>query len=121
MATILFVDDDLETLELMEKAVTVLGHTTLTSSAPNTAIALACLHSPDFILVDQHLDIMDGCALIERIHLTPGLDATPVYLISAYLSEEDTACARQAGAVGCLEKPITLAHLSQLLGKAVGK
>lgn len=59
---------------------------------------------------------MDGCGLIQHIHLTPSLNATPVYLISAYLSPEDAACARQAGAAGCLEKPISLANLSRLLG-----
>jgi len=118
MATILFIDDDIATLQLMEKAAAVLGHSTVTSSSAEDALELARSHQPTVILVDRRLHSMNGCSLIKLIHQVPALNRIPLYLISAYLSDEDVACARQAGATGCLEKPLSLANLSQILAQA---
>ena len=89
MATILFIDDDIATLQLMDKAAAVLGHATVTSTSPEEALELAHRHQPTVILVDRRLHSMNGCSLIQLIHQVPALNKIPLYLISAYLSDED--------------------------------
>jgi CheY-like chemotaxis protein len=121
MATILFVDDDIATLQLMQKAAEVLGHQTLVSSSPDESIELARQYCPEIILVDRHLATIDGCELVLRLHQTTDLQKIPVYLISAYLSDEDAECARLAGAVGWLEKPLSLNILTQILELAAAE
>jgi CheY-like chemotaxis protein len=115
MARILFIDDDVATLLLMEKAAEMLGHLAILSSSPEEAFDIAVQQKPDLILVDQQMQDMDGCNLIENLRQQAGLAAIPVYLVSAYLSDTEQERARQVGASGLLHKPVSLASLAGIV------
>ena len=115
MAVILFVDDDMATLELMGRAAEMLGHRSLLCSLSQHALAIAISQRPDLILVDHLLQDGQGCQLIETLRQQAGLRATPIYLVSAFASEKEKETARQAGADGCIEKPVSLQNLAQML------
>jgi CheY-like chemotaxis protein len=120
MAIILFVDDDVATLELMSKAVEMLGHQALLCSSAQDAVRIAIQKHPDMILVDQQLQDSQGCELIESLHKNPGLSSIPVYLVSAYASDEEKESALQAGAADCFEKPVSMQNLVEMLGGKPG-
>jgi CheY-like chemotaxis protein len=120
MALILFVDDDVATLELMSKAVEMLGHQALLCSSAKDVLNTALKMHPDMILVDQQLQDSQGCELIELLHKSPGLHTIPVYLVSAYTSAEEKESARQAGAADCFEKPVSMQNLIEMLGGKPG-
>src|SRR5512146_3209178 len=111
MALILFVDDDVATLELMSKAVEMLGHQALLCSSAQDALAAAMVQRPDLILVDHQLQYGQGCQLIEILRQQAELHTTPIYLVSAYASDKEKESARQAGADDCMEKPVSLQNL----------
>ncbi len=115
MAQILFIDDDVATLLLMEKAAKMLGHLAILSSSPGEAFNIAVQQQPDLILVDQQMQDMDGCNLIESLRQQAGLANIPVYLVSAYLSDADQERARQVGASGFLQKPVSLSSLAEII------
>jgi CheY-like chemotaxis protein len=117
MATILFVDDDIATLELMSKAVEVLGHRALLCSSSREVLNAVTFQNPDMILVDQQLHDGQGCEIIQALRQVPYLQDKPIYLVSAYASEKEKECARQAGANDCIEKPIGPQNLIDLLAK----
>ena len=115
MAQILFIDDDIATLQLMQKAAEMLGHLAILSSSPDEAFSIVLQLRPDLIVVDQQMQDMDGCNLIESMRQQAGFDHIPVYLVSAFLSNEDEERARQVGASGILQKPVSLASLAQIV------
>ena len=115
MAKILFIDDDIATLLLMEKAAELLGHLAILSASPREALDIAVRQQPDVILIDHQLQDMDGCNLIEGLRQQAGLAHTPVYLVSASISAVEQECARQAGASGFLHKPVSLSSLAGVI------
>jgi CheY-like chemotaxis protein len=119
MAQILFVDDDMATLQLMKTALEVMGHEALLSSTADEAIFLALQHKPIVILIDRHLMEIDGCSLISRLRLLHGIHQAQMYLVSAMITDEDIRCADSAGAQGCFEKPLDFKRLSMILTSTV--
>lgn len=117
MALILFVDDDYYTLEMLSKAVEVLGHKALLASTG--AKALACVHEqrPELIFTDLNLPDITGTALLTKLHDVFGMADIPSYILSASPAIDVVERARAAGAVGYLNKPIRLKTLLEILQK----
>jgi CheY-like chemotaxis protein len=117
MARILFVDDDVLTLELMGRLVELLGHQAILCSIGGQAPQMACLEKPNLILVDLSLADRDGLDVISDLHRLPATSGTPVFVLSAGISPKVSEAAAQAGAWGCLEKPLSLDVLNQVIKK----
>jgi len=70
----------------------------------------------DLILMDLAMPIMDGIEATRRIRSTPGLNReTPIWALTADLSDERKAICKAAGMQGYLEKPLNSASLKELL------
>ncbi len=65
----------------------------------------AIANYPDLIIMDLALPEMDGIEAARRIHGEPKLARTPIFVVSAYLTEEVKADARAAGCVEVIPKP----------------
>ncbi len=115
MARILFVDDDIATLQLMGKAAEMLGHLAILCASAQDSIEQATQVQPDLIIIDQQLHDMDGTNLIVNIRRQSELSLVPIYLVSAYLSEQDQDRACQSGATGILQKPVSLTDLAGIV------
>jgi CheY-like chemotaxis protein len=115
MAQVLFVDDDIATLQLMRTALEILGHQALLSSSSQEALAMAVQYKPSVIFIDHNLAESDGCSLITTLCQIKDLHHTAIYLVSAMITDEDIRCARSAGAQGFIEKPIDFRRLSDIL------
>ncbi len=111
MACILFVDDDIFTLETYSRIFTLLGHQTLLSETAEQALEIAKDHKPDLIVVDMRLQGMDGLQLIKQLKAHPQTAHIPVVMVSAY-SDAYAIQAKEVGAVHYLSKPI---HPEKLL------
>jgi CheY-like chemotaxis protein len=119
MTRILFIDDDILTLDLMGKVAELLGHEALLCSTGCAGLDMAKSEKPGLILVDLRLPDRDGIEVIQALRTLPESAATPIYLLSAGISTKITEAAAAAGADGCLEKPISLAILNQVINSMV--
>jgi len=117
MARILFVDDDVLTLELMGRLVGLLGHEAVLCSIGAQAPEIACQEKPGLILVDLSLSDKDGLDVITELHQLPATARIPVFVLSAGISPKISEAAARAGAWGCLEKPLSLDVLNQVIKK----
>ncbi len=115
MARILFVDDDDLTLDLMDKVSSLLGHQAILSSSGNAAIVAAAREHPQLILIDLHLPDVDGFEVTRCIRKIPTNRKTPIFILSAGVQAQITEQAREAGAQGCLEKPLSMDMLTRVV------
>jgi CheY-like chemotaxis protein len=67
--------------------------------------------TPQLVLTDLMMPVMDGVELIRRLHNDPGTANLPVVAITADATAQAERAAREAGAVDVITKPIDLPSL----------
>jgi two-component system cell cycle response regulator DivK len=68
-------------------------------------LRLAELHSPDLILMDLWLPVVDGYEATRRIKANPALRHIPIIAVTSYVLSGDDRKALEAGCDGYLAKP----------------
>jgi PAS domain S-box-containing protein len=120
-ATILYIEDNLANLQLVERALTRQpGFNVLTATQGRLGLVLARDRQPDLILLDLHLPDTTGEEVLEELTSTPETAAIPVIVVSAAASKGRVQRLRQRGAHHYLTKPIDLAELLEVVSNAVG-
>lgn len=71
---------------------------------------------PSLVLLDLKLPKRSGLEVLRWIRATPGLDATPVVMLTSSTEDEDIQKAYALGANSYLQKPVAFNGLVQLLG-----
>ena len=115
MTRILFIDDDVLSLQLMSKATDLLGFQAITSTSPRCGLELAAEENPSLIMVDMLMDEMDGPEFVRLVRRSPDIAHVPVLIYSAGAGFSDEETARKAGADGFLQKPLGLGALSRAI------
>ncbi|MEI8157301.1 MAG: ATP-binding protein [Burkholderiales bacterium] len=119
--TVLCIDDNPPNLRLM---VQLLGRHpnihTLSTTDPQTAVAMALAQRPTLILLDINMPGMDGFMVLKVLQGAPGLADIPVVAVSANALARDIARAMDAGFSEYLTKPLDLAQFDALLGRLLG-
>jgi CheY-like chemotaxis protein len=90
------------------------GHELLTACTGLEALRLLEGPPPDLVILDHYLPGMTGCALVRRIRVTPGLEETPILMISVG-GNDIRREALEAGATLYMDKPILLTQLLDTL------
>jgi len=83
MARILFVDDDIFTLETYQKMVALFGHEAVLAESGVCALQVLGDTGVDLIILDRRLPDMDGFALLKRLKEMEDIRAVPVVMVSA--------------------------------------
>ncbi|GAK50338.1 multi-sensor hybrid histidine kinase [Candidatus Moduliflexus flocculans] len=112
LRSILLVDDDQMTLEVMEDALTTTGYTVYTGKSGREGLELALANTPDIIIMDLLMDDMDGFEATRRLKTHDRTKAIPVIACSAVATTEFQQKARESGCIGYMTKPI---HPDQLV------
>lgn len=115
MAQILFVDDDIYALEMLTRAVEMLGHQAFTARNISDALHIISNSRPALIFTDLHLPGEHGTSLIAKLQSQPDLADIPVYVLSASPAEEADERSRAAGAVAFLDKPLKISALAEII------
>ena len=76
--------------------------------------------SPDLILIDVRMPVMDGPEAVRRLRTNPDFQRIPIIAISAGAMPEDRARSLTAGANIFLTKPIEHEELLREIGKLLG-
>jgi len=115
--SILIIDDNVKSLELLSSALAQPGLEILTASDPEQGIELVFEKHPQIVLTDLVMPHLTGMEVLERImEFDP---STEVILMTAHYSTESAVEAIKKGASDYLNKPISLAALRERVGKLV--
>jgi len=115
--SLLAIDDDPQSLLLIQDALARDGLEILTATEPLRGLELVRRKHPPIVLLDLMMPQMSGLELLERIlEADPGTD---VILMTAHQSIETAVAAIQRGACDYLTKPVSLDRLRQMIGKLV--
>ena len=115
--TLLIIDDNQGSLDLLSTALAQPGLEILTASNPEEGIDLFCARHPQIVLTDLVMPNLSGTEVLERImEIDP---ATDVILMTAHYSTESAVEAIRKGASDYLNKPVSIGALRERIGKVV--
>lgn len=119
MATphILVIDDDLDTLVLIQMVLEEQGYRVTQAADAAQGWALAGREMPDLILLDVMMPGEDGFSLARRLRSDPRFSNIPILMFTAKGLLDDKATGYQAGADDYLTKPV---HPTDLLARVRG-
>ncbi len=116
-ATLLIVDDNDASLELLSRAMAQPGLHIESMSDPEEALEYVHRHHPQIVLTDLRMPKLDGMELLDRIlEYDPSIE---VVLMTAHYSTESAVEAIRRGACDYLEKPVKIAVLRERVGRLV--
>jgi PAS domain S-box-containing protein len=115
-ATVLYVEDNLGNVRLMERLLVHRPNVRLfTSVEGGLGFELALQHQPDLILLDVHMPDLSGYEVLRLLRGDLRTASIPVVMLSADASQEQIQRFRDAGARDYLTKPLDLQNfLAQL-------
>ena len=115
--SVLIIDDNGKSLELLSSALARPGLEILTASDPEEGLDLVYNRHPQIVLTDLVMPRLSGMDVLERImEFDP---STEVILMTAHYSTESAVEAIKKGAGDYLNKPISLAALRERVGRLV--
>jgi CheY-like chemotaxis protein len=121
MEIVMFIDDNADTLEVMERSINMLGYEVLTCIDEKNALQAAIENLPGIIFTDLALQNIDGLTLLRSFKGHPQTKSIPVIVVSASSSPQDRLDAIAAGADAFLEKPIRFDELNNIFEKFLVK
>ncbi|MDM8551904.1 SpoIIE family protein phosphatase [Desulfobacterales bacterium HSG2] len=114
MAKILVADDDADMRQMLNIHISKAGHTVLLAENGQEAAEVAEQESPQLILIDLQMPVMDGIEAIEQIRRTTDPAKLPIILLSAETDKKKWVESLAAGANDFVLKPY---HKSELLAR----
>jgi DNA-binding NtrC family response regulator len=115
--SVLIIDDNVKSLELLSTALAQPGLEILTASDPEQGLEVVYEKHPQIVLTDLVMPNLSGMEVLERImEFDP---STEVILMTAHYSTESAVEAIKKGASDYLNKPIAIAALRERVGKLV--
>jgi len=112
--SILIVDDDEKTRQLLSDAFQRQGYATLTAASGRQAINYARTHPILAITLDVIMPEMDGWEVLTQLKEDPKTAEIPVIIVSV---SDDRSTGFALGAVGYVNKPLDRAQLIEEIGK----
>ncbi len=115
---VLIVDDEIDTLSVMEQLLNYSGHTAITASNGQDALTLAEIEKPDCALLDIMMPGMDGITLCRMMRVHPTTRHLPIIFITAYQTHDVERRCHEAGGDLVLPKPVGRRTLVDAIDKA---
>ncbi len=111
MARILLVEDNEMNRDMLSRRLSKRGYEVLIAQDGGEGIAMARSQSPDLILMDMSLPVVDGWEATRRIKAESGTRGIPVIALTAHAMAGDEEKARSAGCDDFDTKPVELPRL----------
>ena len=118
-ATILIVDDEDFNVDLLEQELEILGYTTLSARNGREAIDRVRGETPDLILLDVMMPVMDGFDCCRALKADPETRLIPIVIMTALDGFEDRIKGIEAGADDFLTKPVNERELQARIKTAL--
>lgn len=115
--SVLIIDDNPGSLELLSSALARPDLEILTASDPEEGLDLVRTHHPQVVITDLVMPQMSGLEVLDRImEFDPSTD---VILMTGHYSSESAVEAIKKGASDYLNKPVSISDLRERIGKFV--
>jgi DNA-binding response OmpR family regulator len=101
------VDDDRETVELLQRVLGGAGYRVVTTADPRAAVRLVRDESPALLLCNVNLPGMDGYAILKSIQEDPATASCPVVFLSPNQEFSERIRAFRHGVIDYLTRPLT--------------
>jgi len=108
-ASVLVVDDDIRILRMMRRILELEGYRVLTASEGKTALDIFDDETPDLVLLDIMLPVMDGYTVCQRIR---EFSQVPIIMVTAKGGDEEKIEGFDAGADDYVTKPFSSNELA---------
>jgi response regulator RpfG family c-di-GMP phosphodiesterase len=105
VTTVLFIDDEARWLDAVRMSVHDKKFRIITADSGEAALAKLRRRTPDLILSDVRMPVMNGFDLFEMIKRDPKLRGIPYVFMSSLDDYDAKNTARKLGADGYVEKP----------------
>ena len=120
-AHILIVEDDEDTLELLQSTFKTKGFRVTTCQSAQEALEIAPANSIDLILSDIGMPHMDGFEMMKELRQLPNMTEVPAIALSGYVSQKDTRMALDAGFNAHISKPVEPSELLNTIARLLAK
>jgi signal transduction histidine kinase/AmiR/NasT family two-component response regulator len=112
---VLIVEDNVDAAEMLELAISRLGHHTRLAHDGATAVTAATQFAPDVIFLDVGLPVVNGYAVARTLRARAEFGHVYIAALTGWGQDEDRRKARDAGCDTHLTKPLSPAMLEELL------
>jgi CheY-like chemotaxis protein len=114
MPKILLVEDNEMNRDMLSRRLERKGHQVLVAMDGQQGIAIAQAETPDLILMDMSLPILDGWSATRQLKASPQTQSIPIIALTAHAMAGDQARCFEAGCDDYDTKPV---EFSRLMGK----
>jgi len=108
---ILYVEDNEDNVYMLRKRLTRAGFEVLVATDGEQGVAMARAESPDLVLMDLSLPLLDGWEATRRLKAMPETESIPVIALSAHAMVGDSERAIEAGCDDFDTKPVDFQRL----------
>lgn len=117
---IMVVDDDMDFLTEVQDTLELYGYQPVPVNDSGAVIDMAKQLQPDAIVLDIHMDGVNGFQIRDRLSQSPQTMHIPVIAMSGYFPTKDhLKFLKLFGMDTCLQKPFTINNLIRTVQKAV--
>ena len=121
--TIMVVDDDLDTVEIIRMKLEAAGFKVVTARDGYECVAKCQEIEPDLLIVDVMMPKISGFKVVKLLKSDKKMAAIPIIILTARTQEADKQLARDIQANGYITKPFNpegiLSKVKQLVNKEV--
>ncbi len=117
MGNILVAEDNIVMQKLLSKRLQMAGHQVKMASNGLEALTFLEAAAADLILSDIAMPYMDGLTLLRRVRSDRRFIDIPFVLLTTSVLDQHRVDARQGGADGFLQKPVSSWELDTLINK----
>jgi CheY-like chemotaxis protein len=114
MAKILLVEDNEMNRDMLSRRLERKGHQILIAIDGEQGVSMACSESPDLILMDMSLPVLDGWEATRQLKALPQTQSIPIIALTAHAMAGDRDKCIQAGCDDYDTKPV---EFPRLMGK----
>ena len=119
--TVLLVEDTEDNRFMMRRLLEMTGYRVVEAMNGEEAVKLAQAETPQLILMDLSLPVIDGLAATRLIRKLPDCEATPIIAVSAHDTSDFQSEAIQAGCNCYITKPIDFNELEELIAELLAQ
>lgn len=111
MPKILLVEDNEMNRDMLSRRLTRKGYEVVCAEDGGQGVAMASSESPDLILMDMSLPVLDGWSATRQLKTDEATKCLPVIALTAHAMDGDEQKAREAGCDDYDTKPVDLPRL----------
>ncbi|HEU5249893.1 MAG TPA: response regulator [Thermoanaerobaculia bacterium] len=121
MAKILLVEDNEMNRDMLSRRLVRSGYEVVIAVHGEEGVALARTTSPDLVLMDMSLPVLDGWEATRRLKADPATREIPVISLTAHAMAGDREKAREAGCDDFDTKPVEYTRLLSKIERLLEK